>query len=730
MRAGPFLDDAPKAEPEEDRLNYAPFARRLASALASLRAPTGYVVGVQAPWGSGKSTALNFVKAYLAEAGDEQLFVVDYAPWLISGHQDLVAAFFKVLAEAMDVRRARREDRDRGLAKHAANLADPAVRAAGELAAALVPGAGLVAKPTAKALGAAAKAGLQAWAAEPSLQAKHDALRRALRDGRRRYVVFIDDLDRLDREEIRAIAQMVKSVGSLPNVIYALAYDRGIVRDALDATGRPAGVPAYDEKIVQHEVSLPIPSRRAMMQLLESFAGDLLKDIPDDERWRDLLRLGVHRWLRSARDVVRLVNGLTFTHAALDGDLDGADILAMEGLRLFDPIAFAWVRDHRDWLLSEGNFQLIRKEDTEAAVRRLHDALPAGEQRDVIGLLATLFPTRSAQLLLDQRPVLSGTETYAQVAARRGIATSIGFNAYFSQAGGEGTVAKADVDAMMATLDDRNVLDEALADYLTRRNADGDPLIGAFLDELRYRFEAGAQVTQSLLNALLSIGEPVMRQDDLGRGFGERPLHSWHSLLATLLQPLDVARAGGMLRCAFAEPLAASVAAEIYVDRGRELEVFPRAGSSRPLITRADFDALGCRVLELILAEHAAGTLQEAPRFWNIVRAWKHLGDPHDAKAWLRAAAEASAEDFAKVAAGHLAYSISARSAGYVLNRSPAEEEFTRDELLALARRHDGATKLTPGAAERLTAFREGLESLAQAQEREHLDPAEDVDRE
>lgn len=59
-----FLDDAPKVDPaNDDRLGFAPFADRLAAALFELRAPNGYVVGLEGPWGSGKSTVLNFTKA-------------------------------------------------------------------------------------------------------------------------------------------------------------------------------------------------------------------------------------------------------------------------------------------------------------------------------------------------------------------------------------------------------------------------------------------------------------------------------------------------------------------------------------------------------------------------------------------------------------------------------------------------------------------------------------------
>jgi predicted KAP-like P-loop ATPase len=101
-------DDAPKENPwQDDRLGYRPFAERLSKIIISLRAPNGYVIGLQGEWGSGKSTAINFVKAFIdkhnVEAEDKahHLEVLDFRPWMVSGHENLVAAFFKVLSEKL-----------------------------------------------------------------------------------------------------------------------------------------------------------------------------------------------------------------------------------------------------------------------------------------------------------------------------------------------------------------------------------------------------------------------------------------------------------------------------------------------------------------------------------------------------------------------------------------------------------------------------------------------------
>jgi len=80
-------------------------------------------------------------------------------------------------------------------------------------------------------------------------------------------VVLIDEVDRVEDDEIRSIAQLVRSVGDFPGVSYALAYDPKRVIQALggaertdvlrDERGR-----AYLEKIVQITDSTSVTFRR------------------------------------------------------------------------------------------------------------------------------------------------------------------------------------------------------------------------------------------------------------------------------------------------------------------------------------------------------------------------------------------------------------------------------------------------------------------------------------
>ncbi len=225
-----FSDDNPKENPwTEDLLGFAPFAKRLADSILDVEAPNGYVIGLQGAWGSGKSTALNFVQANIKKHNDEleegkkPIHLIDFRPWIVSGHQDLIESFFKIVTEHLaDQKDAWTKRGKAGLRTLRKNV-DPVVDAAAAIGSIMAPGIGTLGGIGLKFATEAAKKGgaskIDEWLAEPSIQSAYEKLRNRIVDQDERFLVIIDDLDRLSKDEIKTIMQMVKTVGRLPHVV-------------------------------------------------------------------------------------------------------------------------------------------------------------------------------------------------------------------------------------------------------------------------------------------------------------------------------------------------------------------------------------------------------------------------------------------------------------------------------------------------------------------------------
>lgn len=715
-----LLDDEPRTNPwSEDDLGYREFARRLAEAVLKLRAPNGYVVGLHGRWGSGKSTALNFAKAFLEKYreerahGAENLTVVEFRPWIISGHDDLVSAFFKVLSDALADQAVRRQKSVKMWLKGIRPAADPIIKAVAEVGVAAVPGASLAVAATSAVTKRTVNDSIDKWLAEPSLQAAYDKLRAKLAAKKKPILVIIDDIDRLSGDEIRTVMQMVKSVGRLPHVVYLLSYDRDIVWAALRAQTGTDGGPAYAEKIVQLELDLPQPSKTALLKILSRDLGFILSRFGNNDRWSVMLMSGFHRWICVPRDVVRLANGVKFVWPPIEGEVDPRDVLCMEGLRLFDNAVFRWIRANRDFLFGHGRWQYTSKEDRSAHVKGLKDSLSPQDAPAITDVLGTLFP-RLGQDLKGDGLNFGGDEPYHATVTRRGVGYEGAFDAYFALFPSPDTVSKATVDEALRHLDDSEWLTQAMREQLIATSTSGEPLIGDFLEQLSFAFKGPEHhPTQELLSALFAVGESIMGMERTNEFFALSPRAKLSFLIRDTLHELGPERAGRALFKAFEASDAPSLCADVYVDRGRELGVFPSESSQRECpITPEDFGRLGAPLLLLIESRAAKGTLADAPFYFDIARSWAYLSDEDTVRTWLSSIAARSPKALARIAFGLLSYSVGTDGTSYNFRNKPDASYYDPEALREAAERHAESAEIDDDERRRIVALRDGLQRI------------------
>ena len=722
MTNGPpliFGDDLPKENPwQDDRLGYRPFAERLAKTIQALHAPNGYVIGLHGKWGSGKSTAINFVKAFLKKYNDESesetecIHVVEFRPWIISGHQDLIAAFFKVLSE--------RIGNKPGFVKRQINralrigrvTADPLLDALATVALVIDPSGGTASKAattiTKKSVGGA----IDRFLAEPSLQSAYHALRNVLENSNKRFLIIIDDLDRLEEVEIRTIMQMVKTVGSLPNVVYLLAYDRTIVRQALDGDSRTG--PEFAEKIVQQELELPKPSKGALLTILDEEIAFLNEQITESMRWHYIVRDGVRRWIQNPRDVVRLSNGVKFSWSALEGEIDPADLLTMEGLRLFDQDAFDWVRQNRDFLFSEGAFMMSHEREEEAVVKTLKETLPEEGQQQIIKLLAVLFPLSAKNF---EGKNAMGGENRAQVGGRRGVGSPAGYDAYFGLHPAADAIPKAVIDAIVGNTSDRSAMVKLIEPYLGKKDKSGRSEMGALFEELRFRFygQNHAAPKPELLEALFDVGERVLRIESTPEPFSPSPQAQLSFLISDILAIWSPGEAGSHLIRAFENSTSAPLCAAIFANRARELGKLPDSSSNRPRIEERHLEALGARLMALIDAGVADDSLRNAPAHWSIIESWGYLRGADEPKAWLSAGMIDSAQFLATTTMGLVAYSLTNRERQYNVRSRPDEALYDLEVLQMACRKHLAGTELNADQRNRIGVVVDAVDEILAA---------------
>src|SRR6266851_2419373 len=98
-----LLADTPLADPKLDRLGRAGFASSLAASILDLKGQDSIVIGLCGPWGSGKSSVLNFLVAELEKSRKkDKPLVLHFNPWWFSGQDRLLQAFLQQLGAAVN----------------------------------------------------------------------------------------------------------------------------------------------------------------------------------------------------------------------------------------------------------------------------------------------------------------------------------------------------------------------------------------------------------------------------------------------------------------------------------------------------------------------------------------------------------------------------------------------------------------------------------------------------
>lgn len=382
------LTDHPITRREDDELGSVEFARRLVRPLVEWPAQDSLVMGIFAPWGQGKSSTLNLLELELShwgEAGTRRAVPVRFNPWLYSDTTTLLTSFFGTMADALGTSWLLTSREKKALRKAIQGFGKYVVPVLSAL-----PATTLVA-PIAKAAGATFEKLLQAG--EGDLAKERGKIRNALsalsdREQPVRVVVLIDDLDRVEDDELRAMLRLVKLVGDLPNVSYVLALDFGRVREVLAGGKALSYGQAFLEKIFQVPIYLPpisietleVLSKTALREVLEQ-AG-LASDIFGVEQRQRLLPEIYHktvaRGVLSLRDRARLVNTLRFMLLAdTTPRLHPLDAVLIAFLQAFYPDAYDRVRRNKGFLTEGRGFEEIalglgrKREEVQANRKRL-----------------------------------------------------------------------------------------------------------------------------------------------------------------------------------------------------------------------------------------------------------------------------------------------------------------------------------------------------------------------
>lgn len=316
-----FLTDHPLTEEEEELSGWTSQAQTLTQKLlATDTTRAAFSLGIVASWGEGKSSFMGIMQRYLQQA-QRKVIVMRFNPWLYDKEAPLTKVFFEELR--------------RTLAPYSSKLS----RSINSYADLLLAVDNSWLKLTHELLRQP-----QSGTAE-----QFDKLSQDIKELGRKVVIFIDDVDRLTREELLELFNLVRNSSNLPCLYFVLAYDKSYVLKTLQSEGEHMS--RYPEKILQEEYPLPKLTPDKMWEVLKQCLNKTQLGQESPGRIRDLISdlhsetvLSYH--LMTLRMVKRMVNGFSSRYEQLHkAGVDLLDLFIFELIYYVYPSVYDYLKE-------------------------------------------------------------------------------------------------------------------------------------------------------------------------------------------------------------------------------------------------------------------------------------------------------------------------------------------------------------------------------------------------
>lgn len=317
-RAGYHVEH-PCTSEDEDLLGRRKEAETLAEKIFQTDTSRGaFTLGLTAPWGAGKTSFMLVMKEYLERQPEEKVIVIEFNPWRYRKAPNLTQIFFEELSRA--------------LAPYNSALSSGFVHYVDHL----------LAKDSNPWLQLASRL-LPQESSTKSTGEQYDFLTREISKLGRKIFIFIDDVDRLEREELVELFALVRNSSSFSCMSYILAYDKEYVASQLKGCFDQHTY-RYMEKVVQEEYLLAQITPEQLERALERG----LRRIGYEALFTAIKGSGIlYRYhLPTIRAVKRICNTLSSCRKDLEGNVALFDWFIIELIRIQYPRLFDFLREN------------------------------------------------------------------------------------------------------------------------------------------------------------------------------------------------------------------------------------------------------------------------------------------------------------------------------------------------------------------------------------------------
>lgn len=327
-----FFNDIPIDNLSKDKLEYNNYAKAIADKLKYSWFETSFAVGINGKWGIGKTSFLALLKSNMKTV--DNIVELEFNPWRSNTPDAIVNDFFIAFSKKLSPYHS---GVSRLISIYMQKMSDVSKNS-------LLQSLSFISNfaHNSKTIGDL-----------------HQDINDALKVIDKKVVVYIDDVDRLDYDEVLEVLRLIRNTANFRNTTFVVAYDRDYLASAIKSR-IDCNAPQYIEKIFQLEITLPYFNKKKLREKLAENLKDFVGET--DLEWisgNSTVRFAYKKWfpeewLYSMRDVTRLSNSIVLNYCKVKEEVVFEEFFKLELLHMKFPSVYELLYRETDRFLMKG----------------------------------------------------------------------------------------------------------------------------------------------------------------------------------------------------------------------------------------------------------------------------------------------------------------------------------------------------------------------------------------
>jgi len=493
-----FFVDSPIKSKKEDLLNRASLAEKIAEVILNFKSEESYVIGIEGEWGSGKTSLMHMMLETLREkTKKDSIYIINFNPWLFSSQEELIRNFFKEVSKTIGKRNNKFKEK---LLKYGSIITGVSI------------------------IGSGVNFNLKELLKEPSLMNLREDIEKEIKEKKKKIIVIIDDIDRLEPQEVKLIFKLAKLVANFPYFIFILAYSRKYVEKALEDTERGIKGSDYLKKVVQIQFRLPDIDSYLLLDVLDAKLKETLElfisreckdELVKNSRLKELYLSDFEQLFKNIRDVNTYINSLRLSLNVIPlQEINIIDFLVIEAIKIFSPEVYEKVANlksffTRDFSDVEIFNRRLDENDWKERLKNEYERVLSLEKDEKIKncidkLLKKIFPTLDFNISSFSLDVRNNWRRDKRICA------SECFDTYFMLTVPKGEISEIEIEDVLNSLNQK----EGFLQKLEKYHKDGKlrKLIRRFEDYLEEIYKREEKQRKIFIMGLWETGEKIDRE--------------------------------------------------------------------------------------------------------------------------------------------------------------------------------------------------------------------------